>query len=105
MDGKPIGIIDVGKILRESFTLGDSAMYPGLQLADIVTNAFRRAICGRLQYDGWKDLGRLMFRWGDTAPRFVHFGDHTLDSTPLEDSLPARVVMEITRVAGNPLEG
>ncbi len=104
-DGKPIDTIDAGKILRESFTLGDSAMYPGLQLADMVTNAFRRAICGRLRYDGWKDLGRLMFSWGDRAVQFVHFGDRALDSIPLEEALPARIIMEMTSVAGNPLEG
>jgi hypothetical protein len=92
-DGKPIDTINAGKTLRESFTLGDSAMYPGLQLADIVINAFRRAICGR-----------LMFRWGDSSARLVHFEEYTPGLIPLEDTFPARIILEMTRIAGNPLE-
>ena len=103
-EDKPIGTINGGKIIRESFTLGDSATSPGLQLTDIVTNAFRRAMYGRLQHSGWKDLGKMMFRWGDKAVHLIHFGNPA-PWIPIDEGLPARVIIEMTRVAGNPLEG
>ena len=70
-----IEVADISVVLRESFTLANSAEHPGLQLADIVTNALRRAMMGNLQELGWSDLGNLMFRWKDKSIRLVHFGD------------------------------
>jgi len=102
-EDKPIDIIDIGKILQDSFRLGDSATCPGLQLADVVTNVFRRAICGRLQYDGWKDLGRLMVRRGNSAARLVNFGGHDVPMIASEEQFAARAIMEMTRVARSPL--
>lgn len=101
---KGIDIIIVSKILRDSFILSDSASTPGLQLADIITNTFRRAISGRLQYSGWKNMGKLMFGWRGKAARLVQFGDSKKTSIPIEDDLCAKVIMEMTSLAGSPLE-
>jgi hypothetical protein len=96
---QPINVIDISKILRDSFALGDSAAFPGLQLADIATNTFRRAISGRLQYEGWKDLGKLMFRWGDKAACMVHFADSTATFIPIADELTAQVITQMAQGA------
>jgi hypothetical protein len=100
----PINVILIGKILRDSFTLGDSKSFAGLQLADIVTNAFRRAISGRLQYPGWRNLGKLMFRWGSTAIQLIHFNDNATSIIPVVEELPAKVIMHMTKMARTVLE-
>lgn len=41
-------MINLGKILRESFSFADSRIDNTLQLADIATNAFRRVARGNL---------------------------------------------------------
>lgn len=94
---KGINIIRLSRILNDSFALGDSSVTPGLQLADIVTNAFRRAISGRLQKSGWQDLGRLMFCWKNNSARLVHFGDSMFQ--PIQDDLCANVLIDMTRFA------
>lgn len=38
---------------------------PGLELVDIVTNAVRRALTGRLDYTGWSEIPRLMIHRRD----------------------------------------
>jgi Protein of unknown function (DUF3800) len=50
---------DVEKILKESFR-HSSKSEPGLELADIVINASRRAIVGNLGRRGWEGIPRLM---------------------------------------------
>lgn len=95
-----IDIVDIRPILKESFTLADSRDRLGLQLADVVTNALRRALIGNLQADGWTDLGRLMFRWKDNSVRLVHFGDGKHKHVDIDDEHVARVIMEITKKAG-----
>ncbi|MGR3174862.1 MAG: DUF3800 domain-containing protein [Candidatus Scalindua sp.] len=102
-EAKGVDVINISKILRDSFVFGDSASTPGLQLCDIVTNAFRRAISGRLQYGGWKDLGRLMFRRDNQSACFVQLEDETKPSISIEENPCAEVVMAMTRVAGDPL--
>lgn len=97
-----INVIRLSRILNDSFALGDSAVTPGLQLADIVTNAFKRAISGRLQESGWQDLGRLMFRWKENSARLVYFGDSMYQ--PVLDDHCANVLMEMTRFAASPLD-
>lgn len=96
-EARDIRVFEIGRILHDSFTFEDSARSLGLQLSDIVTNAFRRAISGRLQYDGWRDLGRLMFR--RNGIRLVHYGGVNARSIPLEDDLCTEVVMQMTSVA------
>ena len=57
-------IWNLKKVLYESLSFVDSQSCCGLQLADIVTNAFRRALMGRLQQRGYERLGGLMRRLG-----------------------------------------
>jgi hypothetical protein len=95
---KDIEVIDIKGILKESFTLADSAKKPGLQLADVVTNALRRALMGNLQHDGWTALGALMFRWKDKSVRLVHFGDE--ENIKMGHEHGAEIIADITRKAG-----
>lgn len=50
---------DLRKIITESFRFS-SDPEPGLELADIVVNATRRALAGNLDIAGWGDIRRLM---------------------------------------------
>ena len=97
-DKSNIGVVEIGAILKESFTLRDSAEKPGLQLADIATNALRRAMMGNLQPKGWAEIGTLMFRWKDKSVRLMHLAG--TQSVQMDDRYAARVVMTITRKAG-----
>jgi hypothetical protein len=98
-DRKNVDVIQIDQILRESFTLADSAEKTGLQLADIVTNALRRAMMGNLQPTGWAELGTLMFRWNKTSVRLLHFGGER-PSFQMDDNYAARVIITITQKAG-----
>jgi hypothetical protein len=54
------GGMNLGLILGEHFTLGESALTPGLRLVDILASAFTRALNATLGQRGWRGLGRLM---------------------------------------------
>jgi hypothetical protein len=56
----PAEIVDISLIMNESFTVEDAVSVPGLRMADICINAFRRAVVGNLKRTGWHDLGKLM---------------------------------------------
>ena len=51
-----------GRKIMEDLQFSDSRNSVGLQLVDILANAFRRACNGRLRRAGWQDLGRLVIR-------------------------------------------
>lgn len=51
---------DFRSIMREHFIFEDSRRSLGLQLADIIANAMRRACNGNLRRRGWKNLGSLI---------------------------------------------
>jgi hypothetical protein len=57
----PFNSIDTRKLVA-NVAFEDSRGNPGLQLVDILANAFRRACMGRLRERGWRRLGRLMVR-------------------------------------------
>lgn len=64
------------RLLLDDFVFANSRSEPGLQIADVVANCFRRACSGRLQASGWSGLGRLLRkdpRFGE-AIRFCQFG-------------------------------
>ena len=61
---------DVRKILTEHFRFS-SEPEPGLEMADILTNATRRALTGRLEPDGWKNIPRLMIHRPDHYIQFI----------------------------------
>jgi len=56
--------IDLGMMFTESFRFS-SAIEPGLELVDIVTNALRRAMVGNLAEAGWLPLRTLMIHRPD----------------------------------------
>ncbi len=99
-----IDTMDISLVIKESFTLADSAEKQGLQLADIVTNALRRSISGNLQEQGWSDLGLLMFRWKNKTVRLVHFACGSEESPAIEDELLVKVTKAITHKAGHVLQ-
>jgi hypothetical protein len=66
--GQPRRIVDMKKVLQESFRFADSENDLGLQLADIVASACRRAFNGNLQQIGWEKLGRLLVKKDGKPP-------------------------------------
>ena len=78
MSKKTTEVIDAKKILSEQFYFQDSKSHLGLQLVDIVSSAFSRAMNGTLKRKGWRHLGMLMVQ----APNpilFVQDADEKLD--------------------------
>jgi hypothetical protein len=47
----------------------------GLELVDIVTNAIRRTLTGKLQKDGWKNIHRVMVHRNEPYLNFILLGD------------------------------
>ncbi len=89
--GELRGIVDMKKVLQESFRFGDSKNDLGLQLADIVTSACRRAFNGNLRESGWKELGRLLVKKdgkppiiGLATPEQARGGDRRLHQAPAQ---------------------
>ncbi len=70
--GENIMIINLKKILYESMMFADSTASEGLQLADIITSVFRRALMGRLQRPSYDRLGELM-RGLKESPVVLHY--------------------------------
>ena len=64
-----IEAFDAKRILKEHFSFQDSRSHLGLQLVDIVSSTFSRAMNGTLGYKGWRHLGRLMVK----AQKFLVF--------------------------------
>jgi hypothetical protein len=58
----PFRPIDVRRIFCGDLRFLPSHRYTGIQIADVLSNAVRRACNGTLQRPGWRDLGRLMPR-------------------------------------------
>jgi len=92
--------MDLGAILRESFSFVDSRDSAGIQLADIVTNAFRRAVMGNLERAGWNRLGELILRFEGRAIDLIHLplpADRPAPDLPVDcrrrlDEIDARAV-------------
>ena len=62
---------DFKMIMQESFEFQDSKQHLGLQLVDIIANAFRRAMNKNLQKQGWKNLGKLFIKKPSQIIQFV----------------------------------
>src|SRR5687768_2982580 len=50
--------VDLRKVLMEDFRFS-AAAEPGLEMADIVVNAVRRALTGNLSFPGWREIPQL----------------------------------------------
>jgi hypothetical protein len=84
---------DVRKIMAD-LRFEDSRTNTGLRLADILVNAFRRALSGRLRERGWRRLGQLLvvdFRGGTTA-KYVSLTPRS-ESPPALDGPAARIAV------------
>ena len=71
---KKSGMISLNKILTESFRFSSNPE-PSLELVDILANATRRALAGRLGIQGWGNIRTLM----------IHRRDHYIKLVSLED--------------------
>lgn len=60
----------------------DSVDEPGIQIADVLSNAVRRALSGRLQRPGWKALEKLMIHSKQGAIVIKKFGHPTTRARP-----------------------
>jgi hypothetical protein len=67
-------VVDAKRLLTEQRTFEDSRKSLGLQLADMLASILRRALNDSLQYEGWKDFGRLLVRNHELAPWFKQLG-------------------------------
>jgi hypothetical protein len=92
------GGLNLGLLLNENFTLGESALTPGLRIVDILASAFTRALNGTLDRAGWRGLGGLIVGRRDDTIKFTRLkvnGVHwTLDVVPY-----AKVVHELVAEA------
>jgi hypothetical protein len=57
---EPFRSFYVSEVIREHLRFPKSDRYSGIQLADIIANAIRRACNGSLSEAGWANLGKLM---------------------------------------------
>jgi len=57
---KSIGGVDIKRLINEQLYFGDSTSHIGLQLVDIISGSFNRAMNGNLKIKGWRHLGFLM---------------------------------------------
>jgi len=65
---------DAKRLLAEQQTFQDSRDSLGLQLSDILAAVLRRALNGRLQFEGWKDFGGLLVRHSQPGVGFIQLG-------------------------------
>jgi hypothetical protein len=97
----PFASFDVKKIIDDSLQFLDSRQVPGLQIVDVLANAFRRACNGNLKRRGWRNIGRLMFpnpRNGRVI-ELVALSTEAAKRCPLGDVSYATVLAEIARKA------
>jgi Protein of unknown function (DUF3800) len=87
------GGLDFKRILGEDRVFGNSARDSGLQLIDVLVNAFCRAVNGNLQQPGWDELGSLMVlkRLGAACPIFFV---RNSDERPTSQRAPYDHVLE-----------
>jgi hypothetical protein len=74
---EPGGEVVIGtdlKLLLEDIRFCSSASL-GLELVDIVTNALRRALLGRLRKTGWRHIPRLMIHRNEPCIKFMLLRD------------------------------
>ena len=73
--------VDGGMVTREHFRCS-SQPEPGLEMVDILTNAVRRAMTGRLKKPGWGDIRRLMIhRRNEPYIQLVSLRDATVPAS------------------------
>ena len=68
------GMVNLHKIMKESFRFSSDPEL-GLELADVVTNATRRALQGNLGEEGWQHVPRLMLNRKQQYLTIISFGE------------------------------
>lgn len=94
-------LININRIYGESFKYVDSKSSIGIQLADIVTNVFRRAMLDRIGPRGFCDLGKLMVRVEKDPFTVVLFADPASSPNLDEYTETLKLVRSRSRVAGS----
>ena len=72
--------IDGGMLMKENIRFSSEAE-PGLEIVDILTNAVRRALAGRLAISGWRDIRRLMIHRKEPYIQLVALRDAAVPSS------------------------
>jgi len=75
--------ISINKLVLNNLVFRNSSEDCGLQLADIFTNATRRAFSGNLKPSGWAQLGKFMIRTARPNPSpvaLLHLGSSASDA-------------------------
>jgi hypothetical protein len=68
---------NIGQVMRESFRFSSNPE-PGLEMIDVVANATRRALLGRLSPDGWRNIPRLMIHRREQYIHIVNLHDRVM---------------------------
>ena len=97
---KPGMVLNLSKILYESLQFADSEATIGLQLADIVTSAFRRSLMGRLQVDAYRRMGELMLRLNHSVCKLYLFSSTTNRPSVDEYTDPHSIIKSRSRLPG-----
>jgi hypothetical protein len=71
---------DLRAIVKRNMRFADSRQEVGLQLVDIVANAFTRALNGRLAEEGWRQLGKLFVRRAEQTIHLVSLPSSAMHS-------------------------
>lgn len=89
---RSIGGVDIKKLISQNLSFDDSSISEGLQLVDIVSSAFSRAMNGTLGTKGWRHLGALMVQ----EPQIVIF-DGSQNREPDMDSKHQAILTSISK--------
>lgn len=65
---------DLKAVLDRHMHFAQSHEHSGLQIVDVLTNAVRRALSGRLQSTGWLPITKLMIRKSGGSVNFIGLG-------------------------------
>lgn len=87
---------DLGRLLRDSFRFSSDGE-PWLELADIVTNATRRAMNGNLGEAGWSGIRRLMIH---RPKQYVHLVSLSQNCGAPDRKVPYAEAMKAFRTGG-----
>ena len=90
------GRSDLGKIVTESMRYVSSESSPGLQLADMLTSCYRRALMGKLESPGWEPLSRIMMMGPVDVFNLIYLAPST-DSA----AMPERYKHPLASIASN----
>jgi hypothetical protein len=66
---------DLKLIFERDLSFLASEHHIGVQIADVLVNALRRGLSGRLQAQGWKEIKKLIIRETGGSLRLMTFGD------------------------------